>query len=153
MHPRGRLGKKEEIRRHKLFLELLPESRTAGEAYLAAGFKAETSETAHQNACRLIRKLDAKLGYREIMDQVGLTDRYVATKIKDVVDADDGHLSVKGLNLTTRCKGWQQPNVNVGVGVSIIIGGMSARASSKDVQDADIIDVTPPEDESEQIQD
>jgi len=119
--PREPIGRKAEARRHKLFLELLPDARTIGEAYIEAGFTAKTKDVARQNACRLIRQLDAKLDYRQILESVGLTDRHLGNKIKDLVDDKDGHLSVKACNLATRCKGWQQPNVSIGIGVEINI--------------------------------
>jgi hypothetical protein len=144
------LGKKEQAERHKLFLDLLPVTRTVGEAYIQAGFTAKSANVARAAACRLIRKLDAKLDYRQILESVGLTDRHLGTKIKDLVDDKDGHLSVKACNLATRCKGWQQPNVSIGVGVEIHITGVQAQAQAQD----DAIDVTasalddlPPEEE------
>ena len=119
--PREGIGRKAEAKRHKLFLELLPATRTIGEAYIQAGFTAKSKDVARINACRLIRQLDAKLDYRQILESVGLTDRHLGNKIKDLVDDKDGHLSVKACNLATRCKGWQQPNVSIGIGVEINI--------------------------------
>ena len=154
-HQTGPPGRKETVRRHKLFLELLPESRTAGEAYIAAGYRAKTPIIAHQNACRLIRQLDAKLDYRAIMDSEGLTDRYVSRKIKEVVDHKDKHVSVKGLNLTTRCKGWQQPNISVGVGVQIVLSPQLSQQEESKGQPLgnQVIDVTPDDNDIERIED
>lgn len=119
--PREGIGRKAEAKRHKLFLELLTDARTPGEAYVQAGFTAKSTDVARINACRLIRQLDAKLDYRQILESVGLTDRHLGNRIKDLVDDTDGHLSVKACNLATRCKGWQQPSVSIGIGVEINI--------------------------------
>ena len=139
--------------KHQKFFDLFCETQDYVYSYRAAGYIAESDKTARANACRLMRKLDKKLDYRAIMDSVGLTDRHVAEKIREIVDdKEDKHVAVKGLNLATRCKGWQQPNINVGIGMQIVITNQSAVQSNDSSNDDDTIDVTeisqaPPDDE------
>jgi hypothetical protein len=145
----GTNGIKDQAKRHKLFLELLPDASNVGEAYVQAGYTAKNRDVARINGCRLLRTLDAKLDYRQILDSVGLTDRHLGIKIKDLVDDDDSHLSVKACNLATRCKGWQQPNVSIGVGVEIHITGMQAQAPQDDAIDvtSSALDNLPPDED------
>ena len=131
-------GVKDQTKRHKLFLELLPDARNVGEAYVQAGYTAKNRDVARVNGCRLLRLLDAKLDYREIFNSIGLSDRHLATRIKDLVDDKDGHLSVKACGLASRCKNWLTPNVSIGIGVEIHISGVQAQAQAQD----DTIDVT-----------
>lgn len=147
--PRERIGRKAEVARHKLFLELLPDARTVGEAYVQAGFTAKSDTVARVNGCRLLRTLDAKLDYRQILDSVGLNDRHLATRIKDLVDDEDGHLSVKACGLASRCKNWLAPNVSIGVGVEIHITGVQAQAPQDDAIDVttSALDDLPPDED------
>lgn len=146
------IGMLDSAKRHKLFLELLPGAKNIGEAYVGAGFTAKSADVARANGCRLLRQLDAKLDYRQILESVGLTDRHLGNKIKDLVDDEDGHLSVKACNLATRCKGWQQPNISIGIGVEINITQTQALQDEAIDVTSSALDDLPPLDE-EQVSD
>ena len=125
---------------HERFIEALGETGDLRKAYMQAGYQAKTPKIALQNANRLLRVLEKKMDYREIIANVGLTGHKIAQRLLDAVDHEDPHVSVKGLNLVTRCVQWQQPSLAIGIGVEINISGVQAQAQAQ-AQD-DTIDVT-----------
>lgn len=124
-----------QIKRIKLFWKIYTKTQNLYKAYIGAGYKAKTRKQAESNAIAILHRIDKHLNFRQVMDSAGLTDRYISGKLKKVIDSYDGDLSIKGLNLATRCKGHQAPSVNLGIGVKIVIG-------SQTKEDDKTIDVT-----------
>ena len=114
---------------HHKFLELFAETRNHVRSYRGAGYHAKTDDIARQNACRLLRQLDKKLDYREILDSVGLSDRRLATRMKELLDDKDGHLAIKSASLISRSKGWQQTTISIGVGMETNITGVQGQTN------------------------
>ena len=92
-------------------------------AYLAAGYRSKSRESARTSGYRLLRKLDESMGYREILESVGLTDRRVAEAMKALIDHPDPRVRVQALNIATKCLGWYEETQNVNLGFQVIIGG------------------------------
>lgn len=131
------------IARKQRFLRLLSESQNLAKAYIGAGYHAKTLRIAHDNACRLLSQMRKKASQEEILNDVGLNPTYVASKIKSLVDNKNPAMSAKGLNLVTRCMGWQQPNINIGVGMQIVITDQSAIDGQGKAVDVTSYSVTP----------
>ena len=132
-HPQTRWNKQ-----HELSLDNLQKTGELEKSYIAAGYTAKNKDIARQNALRLVRTIEAKMQHTEIMAGIGLTGHKIAKRMLDIVDSDDPNIAVRGLNLATRCLQWQQPNIQIGVGVEINITGVQAQADPID----DVIDVT-----------
>jgi len=136
-------------KRLKLFWDILCQTQDPVKAYNGAGYKSKNADHARQNACRLVRQLDKQLDFKRIMDSTGLTDRHISGRLRKIVDNPDDTIAIKGLNLATRCKGHQQPQVNVGVGVQIVIGSQR----KDDIVDVEAETIEPIKDKPIQITD
>ena len=123
------------VKRIKKFWNLYSQSQSLYKAYIGAGYKAKNRKQAESNACILLKRIDKHLNFKQIMDSQGLTDRYISDKLKTVIEDADKNITIKGLNLATRCKGHQAPSVNLGIGVKIVIGSQTR-------EDDKTIDVT-----------
>jgi phage terminase small subunit len=110
-------------RKQLKFLEEYITTGNPAKAYLAAGYKSKTMETARTSGYRLLRKLDETMDYRGILETVGLTDRRVAEVMKGLVDHPDPRVRVQALNIATKCLGWYEETQNVNLGFQVIIGG------------------------------
>ena len=125
-------GKLEVLERIRKFWGIYSQTQDLGKAYIGAGFKAKTRKQACANGRRLLRRIDKHLDFKRVMDSQGLTDRYIVDKLKTVIEDTDKNITIKGLNLATRCKGHQAPSVNLGIGVKIVIGSQ-AREEDKTI--------------------
>jgi hypothetical protein len=109
--------KPKEIR----FLESYARLKDPADAYVAAGYKVKSREVARTCGSRLLRRLDATIDYREIMDRVGLTDRRLAEAMKELIEDPDPKVRVQALNIATKVKGWQRESLDLNPGAEIII--------------------------------
>jgi len=118
MEPKKRRFKPKEVK----FLEEYAKMGDHASAYLAAGYRSKSRESARTSGYRLLRKLDGSMGYREILESVGLTDRRVAEAMKALIDHPDPRVRVQALNIATKCLGWQKDEAPQNFGFQIIIG-------------------------------
>jgi phage terminase small subunit len=77
------------------FLEEYAKDGNKIRAYLAAGYKATTEESARASATRLLRTIDETIDYREVLHTVGLNDRRVAEALKEMVEHSDARVRVQ----------------------------------------------------------
>jgi hypothetical protein len=126
---------RERLKRYKAFWLHYCKTQDVVQAYYLAGYTAKTDTIARSNAYHLLHKIDKKLKFGTILDSAGLTNRYIANNLKQVIDTDKLDTKVKGLNLLTRCKGLQQSN-EVNVGVQIVLKSQQGSGS------ANVIDVS-----------
>jgi phage terminase small subunit len=103
------------------FLEEYAKDGDKIRAYLAAGYKATTEESARVSATRLLQKIDENIDYREVLHTVGLNDRRVAEALKEMVEHKDARVRVQALNITTKILGWQREEPEVPKGVQIVV--------------------------------
>jgi phage terminase small subunit len=103
------------------FLEEYAKDGDKIRAYLAAGYKAKTEESARVSATRLLQKIDENIDYREVLHTVGLNDRRVAEALKEMVEHKDARVRVQALNIVTKILGWQKDEPEVPKGVTIMI--------------------------------
>ena len=115
------------------FLEEYAQTGNHAEAFIKAGFRAKNNESARVSAYALLRKLDDKMEYREILDAVGLSDRRVAEAIKALVEHPDPRVQAQGVAIAARVKGWMADRIEAPRGAQILIvqqGGSVAAAEA-----------------------
>jgi hypothetical protein len=84
------------------FLEEYARTGDHAQAYLTAGFRVKSREVARVNGYRLLRKLDERMDYKEILAAVGLSDRRVAEVMKHLVEHEDPKVRVQALHIATK---------------------------------------------------
>ena len=115
-------SKKKKLRPKEVkFLEEYAKTGDHANAYISAGFKVKSQEVARVSGYRLLRKIDERMEYREVLEAVGLTDRRVAEVMRELMEHEDPKVRVQALNIATRCLGWQKETLDVAQGAEIVI--------------------------------
>jgi len=121
-------------RKQQKFLELYLEMGDVAAAYYAAGYTPRSREAAISAGNRLLRKLDEQTDYREIFRQIGLTNRHIGRRMKELLDSSDEQVAARTLAIATKCVGWQRETIGLDEGVEIVIMARK-RASGLDESD------------------
>lgn len=135
--------KKQKIKpRQMKFLQKYVELGDLGKAYIAAGYAPKNKHVASECGRQLLERLDNLLDYREIFETVGLTERHLAEKAKDLLDGDDKHVAARTLAVLTKCLGWQREVIGLEEGAEIVIA-CRRQAASQPASADDLDDIGP----------
>ena len=101
--------KKKKLRPKEMrFLELCVQTGDLAEAYLTAGFKAESREEALVKAQRLLARIDESVEFTEIFRQLAPSP-FLAAHMSDLAfRAKDPNLRHRGQKLLADCLGWTE---------------------------------------------
>jgi phage terminase small subunit len=113
----GRLKMK---KRWSKFLQEYAKDGDATRAYLAAGYKPKTQESARVAGYNLLQKIGRTIEWRETLDEI-IPDIDLAKKAKDLLNAESEKVQVTALGIATKCKGWQRDDQIPPTGVTIIV--------------------------------
>ncbi|MDD5450909.1 MAG: hypothetical protein PHT49_03330 [Desulfovibrionales bacterium] len=115
------MEKKKIKPRQMKFLQKYVELGDLGKAYVAAGYTAKNKHSASQGGSMMLKKLDKLMDYREIFDSIGLTERFLAEKMKDLLSSPDQQVAARTLAVATKCIGWQREIIGLDEGSEIVI--------------------------------
>ena len=110
------------------FLELCVQTGDVAEAYLTAGFKADSRENALVKAQRLLIRIDASMDYREIFRQLAPSPFFAAHTCQVAFKAKDPNLRLRGQRLIADCLGWTEKKDQApgeGFQINIISAGVT----------------------------
>lgn len=102
----------------KFVMEVTRGNKTKTNAALAA-FDCSSRESAKSIGIELAKRSDIGIAMNEMLQQVGLTRRYRAKKIKDHVDSPDPGISLKALDQTHKIDGAYAPEAHIHAHVTI----------------------------------
>ncbi len=103
------------------FLEEFAKTGDHASAYMAAGYKTKTRESARVASYALLRRLEQSNDYREILREVGLSDYRLANAIKALIEHSDPRIQAQGVAIAAKVKGWMADRTEASKGVQIII--------------------------------
>lgn len=131
--------KKQKIKpRQMKFLQKYAELGDLGKAYLAAGYAPKNKHVASECGRQLLERLDSSMDYREIFETVGLTERFLADKMKQLLTCGDRQVEARTMAVVTKCVGWQREIVGLDEGAEIVIMARRQPASAGDSDDIDL---------------
>ncbi len=120
----GRLstGNERRLRPKEIkFLEAFAQTGDHAAAYMAAGYKASTRESARVASYNLLRRLESSADYRDTLRDVGISDYNLAKAIKALMDHPDPRVAAQGVAIAAKVKGWMAERVEAPRGVQILI--------------------------------
>ena len=103
------------------FLEAYAETGDHAGAYMLAGYKARTKESARVASYALLRRLERSTDYKDILRDVGISDYRLATAIKALINHADPRVQAQGVAIAARVKGWMADRIEAARGAQILI--------------------------------
>ncbi len=106
--------------KERKFLENVVQGMNNTDAYLAAGYKCRTRESAGTLGSRKLKELMARMGYEEVGEEY-LPKHELWAHIKRLCNSGNIRVDVQAVNIATKVKGWQRDNLDMLAGAEIVI--------------------------------